>query len=313
MMRPRTRNVPKPAPQQPTHGPTGDVVRQQRLERATADFHKMGEVDRRQFFHAIANDIPLASYIELHAAGKPQRLDYEHADIYLRVTNKTEMFRVKACAKEPFTIDWIHNRVGKGDVMFDIGANVGAYSMVAAKKRGGGARVYAFEPSYVNVATLSANIALNDLGGQITPMPLALSASTGMNVLNLRDLDSGSARHGLGDQMPDDGQVAFRQPVMTFRLDDLIEHFDVPMPNHIKMDVDGGELDVLAGASRTLACGTLRSMLVEVAVDESSEVTQAIERHGLRLVSRFFVTNRAGKQSVWYGLFERESAANATE
>jgi len=107
--------------------------------------------------------------------------------------------------------------------------------------------------------------------------------------------------------------VAFRQPVMTFRLDDLIEHFDVPMPNHIKMDVDGGELDVLAGASRTLACGTLRSMLVEVAVDESSEVTQAIERHGLRLVSRFFVTNRAGKQSVWYGLFERESAANATE
>jgi len=313
MMRPRTRNVPKPAPHQPIHGPTGDVVRQQRLERATADFHKMGEVDRRQFFHAVVDDIPLASYVELHAAGKPQRLDYEHADIYLRVTNKTEMFRVKACAKEPFTIDWIHNRVGKGDVMFDIGANVGAYSMVAAKKRGGGARVYAFEASYVNVATLSANIALNDLGGQITPMPVALSASTGMNVLNLRDLDSGSARHGLGDQMPDDGHVAFRQPVMTFRLDDLIEHFDVPMPNHIKMDVDGGELDVIAGASRTLSCGTLRSMLVEVTVDESSEVTQAIERHGLRLVSRFFVTNRAGKQSVWYGLFERESAGNATE
>ena len=312
MMRPRTRNVPKPAPQQPTVGPTGDVVRQQRLERATADFQKMGEVDRRQFFHAVVNDIPLASYVELHAAGKPQRLDYEHADIYLRVTNKTEMFRVKACAKEPFTIDWIHNRVGKGDVMFDIGANVGAYSMVAAKRRGGGARVYAFEPSYVNVATLSANIALNDLGGQVTPIPVALSASTGMSVLNLRDLDSGSARHGLGDQMPDDGHVAFRQPVMTFRLDDLIKHFDVPAPNHIKMDVDGGELDVIAGASRTLSCTTLRSILVEVAVDESSEVTQAIERHGLRLVSRFFVTNRAGKQSVWYGLFERESAGNAT-
>jgi FkbM family methyltransferase len=312
MMRPRTRNVLKPAPQQPTQSPTRDVVRQQRLERATADFQKMGEVDRRQFFHAVVNDIPLASYVELHAAGKPQRLDYEHADIYLRVTNKTEMFRVKACAKEPFTIDWIHNRVGKGDVMFDIGANVGAYSMVAAKKRGGGARVYAFEPSYVNIATLSANIALNDLGGQVTPIPVALSASTGMNVLNLRDLDSGSARHGLGDQMPDDGHVAFRQPVMTFRLDDLIEHFEVPAPNHIKMDVDGGELDVIAGASRTLSCAALRSMLVEVAVAESSEVTQAIERHGLRLVSRFFVTNRAGRQSVWYGLFERESAGNAT-
>jgi FkbM family methyltransferase len=311
MMRPRMRNVPKAAPPRPAQHPDGDVAREQRLERAMADFRKMGEVDRRHFFHAVLNDVPLASYIELHAAARPQRLDYEHADIYLRVTNKTEMFRVKACAKEPFTIDWIHNRIGKDDVMFDVGANVGAYSMVAAKKRGGGARVYAFEPSYVNVAALSANIALNDLGGHITPLPVALSATTGMSVLNLRDLDSGSARHGLGDQMPEDGHVVFRQPVMTFRLDDLIEHFDVPVPNHIKMDVDGGELDVLSGASRTLSCGTLRSMLIEVAVDASAEVTQAIERHGLRLVSRFFVTNRAGQQAVWYGLFERESAGNA--
>jgi len=312
MMRPRTRNEPKAESPRPTPRAGGDAVRQQRLERAIADFQKMGEVDRRHFFHAVVNDIPLASYIELHAAGTPQRLDYEHADIYLHVTNKTEMFRVKACAKEPFTIDWIHNRISAGDVMFDIGANVGAYSIVAAKKRGGGARVYAFEASYVNVATLSANIALNDLAGQITPIPVALSATTGMSVLNLRDLASGSARHGLGDRLPEDGHVAFRQPVMTFRLDDLIEHFDVPMPNHIKMDVDGGELEVLAGASRTLSSAALRSMLVEVAVDASSAVTQAIERHGLRLVSRFFVTNRAGKQSVWYGLFERESASDAT-
>ena len=306
MMRPRRRSAPKTTSPRPAHDAAGDVVRQQRLERALGDFQKMGEVDRRHFFHSVVHDIPLASYIELHAAGKPQRLDYEPVDIYLRVTNKTEMFRVKACAKEPFTIDWIHNRISGGDVMFDIGANVGAYSMVAAKKRGGGARVYAFEPSYVNVATLTANIVLNDLAGQITPIPVALSAKTGMSVLNLRDLDSGSARHGLGDQMPEDGHAAFCQPVMTFRLDDLIEHFDLPTPNHIKMDVDGCELEVLAGASHTLSCAALRSMLVEVAVDASSAVTDAIERHGLRLVSRFFVTNKEGKQSVWYGLFERE-------
>jgi len=309
MTRTRRRKAPKTESPRATHGTGVDLVRQQRLERAVADVQKMGDVDRRHFFHAVVNDIPLGSYIELHAAGKPQRLDYEHADIHLHVTNKTEMFRVKACAKEPFTVDWLHNRVGSGDVLFDIGANVGAYSLVAASKPGGGARVYAFEASYMNVAALCANIALNDLARQITPMPVALSATTGTSVFNLRALDSGSARHGLGDQMPEDGHVAFRQPVMTFRLDDLIEHFNVPMPNHIKMDVDGGELDVLAGASRALSSAALRSMLVEVAVDASSAVTQAIERHGLRLVSRFFVTNTAGSQEVWYGLFERPSAA----
>jgi FkbM family methyltransferase len=285
-----------------------DIVRQQRLERAIADFQKMGEVDRRNFFHAVVNDVPLGSFIELQAASKPQRLDYEHVDIYLRVTNKTEMFRVKACAKEPFTIDWIHSRVKSGDVLFDIGANVGAYSMVAAKKPGGAARVYAFEASYINVATLCANIALNDLDAQVIPIPVALSAATEMNVFNLRDLDSGTARHGLGDEMPEDGHVAFRQPVMTFRLDDLIDKFALPLPNHIKLDVDGGELQVLEGASRTLASAVLQSMLVEVATACSAEVTAAVERHGLTLVSKFQVTNTAGEQAVWYGLFERSSA-----
>src|SRR5262245_38110223 len=282
-----------------------DIVRQQRLERAIADFQKMGEVDRRHFFHAVVNDLPLSSFIELYASGKPQRLDYEYADIHLRVTNKTEMFRVKACAKEPFTIDWIHTRIKAGDVLFDIGANVGAYSMVAAKKPGGAARVYAFEASYVNVATLCTNIALNDLESQVIPVPVALSAATAMSVFNLRDLGSGAARHGLGEQMPEGGHVAFRQPVLTFRLDDVIERFDLPVPNHIKLDVDGGELDVLEAASRTLSSPALRSMLVEVAVDASAAVTQAIERQGLPLAERFSVTNRAGDDAVWYGLFER--------
>src|SRR3712207_6955594 len=46
---------------------------------------------------------------------------------------------------------WIHTWVRSDDVLYDIGANVGAYSLVAAKKRGGGARVFAFDPSYANI------------------------------------------------------------------------------------------------------------------------------------------------------------------
>jgi FkbM family methyltransferase len=200
----------------------------------------------------------------------------------------------------------MQTHIKRGDVLFDIGANVGAYSLVAARKPGGGARVYAFEASYANVAALCANIALNNAADDVTPVPVALSGETAMGVFNLRDLDAGSARHGLGAQMPENGQVVLRQPVMTFRLDDLIDRFTLPAPNHIKMDVDGGELDVLAGACRTLSSPSLRSMLVEVAMGSSAAVTQAIERHGLSLASRFTVTNRAGEQAVWYGLFERQ-------
>jgi FkbM family methyltransferase len=262
-------------------------------------------VDRRTFLRAVVESIPPSSFVELHAAAKPRKLDYDHADVYMRVTSKGEIFRLQACRKEPFTIDWIESRIGAGDVFYDIGANVGAYSLVAAKKPGGGAAVFSFEPSYASVAALCANIVLNDAAGQITPIPVALAAVTDMNVFGLRDLEPGAARHVLGDDAPQDGPALYQQPVMTFRLDDLVETFHLPLPNHVKLDVDGGELDVLEGAARTLASPALRSLLIEVSSSLSGPVTAVLERHGLCLESRIDVKNNAGDHAVWYGLFVR--------
>jgi FkbM family methyltransferase len=237
---------------------------------------------------------------------KPERLDFPDADIYLRVTSKAERNRLKSCAKEPFTIDWIRAWVGAGDVLYDIGANVGAYSLVAAKKPAGGARVFAFEPAYVNVASLCANVVLNDAVDQITPMPFALSNSDGLTVFGLRVLEPGSARHWLGHGASQERPAAYQQPVITFRLDHLIERFGLPLPNHIKLDVDGGELAVLEGATRALASPSLRSMLVEVSTALSDEITDVLARRGLKLEAKVHVKNRAGEYLVWYGLFTRE-------
>jgi FkbM family methyltransferase len=282
--------------------------RRQRIDDIILDFQKMGDLDRRSVVSGIEGHIPAESFVGLYAANKPRRLDYEHADIYLRVTSKTEAFRVKACGKEPFTIDWIHSRIQAGDVMYDIGANVGAYSFVAAKKPGGGARVYSFEASYANVAALSANVALNGLAGAVMPVPVALSDRTAMDVFNLRDMEPGGARHALGiDVTPEDGPTVFPQPVMVFRLDDLVEQFGLPLPNHIKLDVDGGELDVLKGAFRTLASPALRSLLVEVSTSLSTAVAEVLGRSGLRLEAKIVKKNKAGEYAVWYGLFGRGS------
>ena len=95
----------------------------------------------------------------------------------------------------------------------------------------------------------------------------------------------------------------FRQPVMTFRLDDLIDTFRLPPPNHIKLDVDGGELAVLEGAARALRAPSLRSVLVEVSTSLSAAVTTELERHGLHLQSKVSVKNKAGDYAVWYGVF----------
>lgn len=283
-----------------------------RLESLVVDFSSLDDDKRRHFLRSIVASIPADSFVELHAATPPRKLDYDGAEIYLRVATKNETFRLRACAKEPFTVQWIHDCIGADEVFYDIGANIGVYSLVAAKKPNGGARVFSFEPSYASVASLCANIVLNDAAASITPMPVALSDRTGMNVFSLRDLEPGAARHALGPDPPQDGPTVYQQPVMTFRLDDLIDVFQLPSPNHIKMDVDGGELAVLDGASRTLDSPALRSVLIEVSTTLSGAVTNALDERGLRLQSKVTVKNKSGEYAVWYGLFGRDGAAAAS-
>jgi len=236
---------------------------------------------------------------------RPERLDYPDAEIFVRVTSRAERNRLRACAKEPFTIEWIH-RIGAGEVLYDIGANIGAYSLVAARKPGGGARVFAFEPASANWAALCANVVINSAGEQITPLPVALSNSDTLGAFSLRALEPGSARHSLGDLESKEGPALYHQPVLTFRLDDAIDRFGLPMPNHIKLDVDGGELAVLEGAQRALASSSLRSMLVEVSTELAEPVTKVLAGYGLRLQEKVNVENTAGEFRVWYGLFTRQ-------
>jgi len=282
------------------------ILRQQRIVDVTHAFQKMGDVDRREVVRAIIPCIPPELFIELAAANKPRRLDYPSAEIYLRVTTKTEGFRVKACAKEPFTIAWIESRIAPGDVLYDIGANVGAYSLLAACRPGGGARVFSFEASYINLASLATNVAINGLGHLVTPVPVALSDRTEMDVFHLRGTEAGHARHVLGHEAPATDPSFVSQPVMVFRLDDFIEQFRVPLPHHVKLDVDGGELAVLRGATNTLASPGLKSALVEVETERSDDVVSVLAAAGLSLEQKILKPSKTGEHQVWYGLFVRK-------
>jgi hypothetical protein len=86
------------------------VQRQERINAIIDGYRQLGERDRRAVILNIVDAVPDSCFPALIAAARPARLDYDRADIYLQVTSKTEVFRVKACAKEPFTIQWIHDR-----------------------------------------------------------------------------------------------------------------------------------------------------------------------------------------------------------
>jgi len=165
--------------------------------------------------------------------------------------------------KEPCTIQWIAS-FACGEVLVDVGANVGMYTIWAAKTRG--AKVYAFEPEAQNYALLNRNIAMNALGDQVKAYCLALSDAPGYSELHLSSMQMGGSCHSLGERVDfahRPMKPVFSQGCIAARLDDLVSAGVVPPPDYIKIDVDGIEPKVVAGARRTIASRKVRSLLIE--------------------------------------------------
>ena len=114
----------------------------------------------------------LVEQMQLKAAGlfvdqlTPVReLDYARHRIELLVSSPAIGRRLASVQKEPFTVDWIERSIKPGDVLYDVGANVGPYSLISAKATSNGARIFAFEPSAPSFHDLSRNILINDCAG----------------------------------------------------------------------------------------------------------------------------------------------------
>ena len=180
--------------------------------------------------------------------------------------------------KEPDTIQWI-DEFPEQAVFWDVGANVGVYSLYAATKAE--VSVLSFEPLAANFHVLSRNIELNDCGLRITAYCVALARETGLGVLNMASSAMGSAlaQFGqLGEMSPycSEGTNGLAHGMIGFSVDDFIQQFRPPFPNFFKLDVDGLEWSILQGARKTLHDSRLRSLLVELSLSNQCERAEAI-------------------------------------
>jgi len=192
--------------------------------------------------------------------------------------------------KEPDMIAWIDS-IDQGSVFWDIGANVGVFSLYAARKTK--AVVLAFEPSAANFHVLVRNIQLNHLSDQVAAYCLALSGQTELGVINLASAEPGSAMSQFGRAGETSrywGQEAIATHGMVgITVDDFIARFQPPFPTHLKMDVDGLEWPILQGAMATLRDPRLKAVMVELSIsnsDESAAAVQFLGAAGFRLESR---------------------------
>ena len=236
------------------------------------------------------------------------RLDFPDCDIWIRASSPAEKnWRARSCAKEPWTIEWLRGAVRPGEILYDVGANVGTFALVAAKHSQ--ARVVAFEPGYANFARLCDNIQLNGCQHAIVPVPLPLAERGGLVGFKYRGIEPGQSRHTMKPEAwrfrgPAAG-TRYEQPVLAMTLDAMIATFDLPQPHHLKIDVDGAEDRVLAGAPETLRSETLRTVLIEVDRVQWSGVSSLLERAGFILDTRI---ERRKPDAPEYGLFVRRPA-----
>jgi FkbM family methyltransferase len=234
---------------------------------------------------------PPVSDVEAAVATKPpdcegtirtKWLELDYADVELdgrrmrfATTGSSSRKRLRTLfSKEPITLAWI-DTFATGQTLFDIGANVGMYTVYAAVMRD--ASVLAFEPEALNYAELNKNIYLNDLHGRVLGYCLALSDVDKLDRLLLSDFGLGISYHDFEENSwTEDKQFAAdwkvsrddrrAQGCLGRRLDGLVAE-GLPVPDHIKIDVDGLEHRVVEGMLETLAQPRLKTVLIEINFD----------------------------------------------
>jgi len=223
--------------------------------------------------------------------------------ILVEVDSEIDEFRAREYStKEPETLEWIERYFQPYDVMYDIGANIGLYSLFAAKHLRGQCKVYAFEPEALNYAQLSRNIHLNGLSGIVLPCCVAVTDRLCFDTFYLNpdnfekmtggELVSGSSLHCFGATVDYSGRCFspfHQQGTVGVSLDNLWQVWGLEFPNHIKIDVDGLEEKIIAGGAQTLEDRRLKSVLVEVSQSKgnSGDVFERFAQAGFTQVTRF--------------------------
>lgn len=180
--------------------------------------------------------------------------------------------------KEPDTIAWIE-AMKPGEVLFDVGANIGQYSMYAAIR---GIKVHAFEPESQNFALLCRNIAINNMVEKITAWPICLSDRADIDSFYVQSVMPGGSCSSFGEEVNfhlQPKKYAFTQGSVSTTMDAFCDKYG--FPTHVKIDVDGLEHKVIAGMGATLC--TVKSVLVETNthLPEHLKIAEIMEDHGL--------------------------------
>jgi len=188
------------------------------------------------------------------------------------VPNNLTKWRVETFfSKEPETLDWIDNFENEGGgkkiIFWDIGGNIGLYSIYAAL-RFQNIDVTTFEPSTSNLQTLSRNISINKLNEKIKICQIPLTNKNNeFLIMKESQFEEGGALNVFGENSDFEGNKFLDKnsyKIYGTSINYLLDNKILETPDYIKIDVDGIEHLILLGANKHLQNSKIKSLSIEI-------------------------------------------------
>ncbi len=220
-------------------------------------------------FKKITNKSFLIYFKDFLIKGSYKKINILGNNINFFIPNELTKWRVDTFfSLEPETLDWINNFKNNQDIVFwDIGANIGLYSIYNALKNKN-SKTISFEPSTSNLRVLSRNISINNLENkiQIVPFPLTNKENKFL-MMKEHQFIEGGALNSFGENFGFDGkdfQSDMNYKLFGTSINYLLDNNILEIPDFIKIDVDGIEHLVLEGASKHLRNKKIKSLSIEI-------------------------------------------------
>lgn len=205
---------------------------------------------------------------------------FNRAPIYVSTAGGLKFFARTVERADPVLIATARALIRPGDVVWDIGANIGCFSVAAAVLAGTNGAVWAFEPDAALVGLLRRTAcAQSNSTAAITVVPAAVASETGLRTFNVAErARAANALDGYGGSQM--GGVRERQTVAAFGLNDCLRW--LPAPGVVKIDVEGAECEILQRDSRLLS--EIRPAIAcEVSAENATAITETLRTAGYDL------------------------------
>ena len=199
-------------------------------------------------------------------------------EIIFYTPNKISSYRAHTfLSKEKDTIEWIEKYGNDNQIFFDIGSNMGVYTILYAKLFK--SKVFSFEPSFRNLDLLVRNIQINKLNDRITVISNPVYNNSSVNTFSqATNRTAGMALGAFGEKT----LSGFNFNTLGLSIDHLLNQKLISPPNIIKVDVDGNELKIIKGALNTIKNNSCKTLLIETRETTSNKIEKLISDCGFQ-------------------------------